>query len=275
MNDRVREQVTKILKSPKGLLVVCGPTDSGKTTTVYSLLHALDRFQRSVFTIEEQIEARLPNVNQIRLDARPGRSMVGELKGVLRQEANVIFISEVRDSETAELACDAARERLIITSLSVGDTMAALFRLLDLGVPPARLAGVLLGLLAPRLLRIVCPRCRIKYRPNPEMVRKANLLPEKAQFFYRPPEDEELRRDASGRVRPCKHCEGSGYYGRTAVFEFLLVNDRLRDLIREKATFNTIKQEAVKNGLVYLLDEALRLVTEGVTSVAEVLRVLK
>jgi type II secretory ATPase GspE/PulE/Tfp pilus assembly ATPase PilB-like protein len=270
MRDRMRDGIHSIACEPHGMLVVCGPTGAGKSTTLYACLNEIDRYQKNVITVENPVEYNIENVTQIEVNPKAGKTFAGELRSILRQDPDVIYIGEIRDQETAEIACQAAQTgHMVFTTLHANDTVTAVGRLIDLGVQPFMVASALTAVLGQRLVRLLCPKCKVRYKPNPDMLRKANLPVDKIKFFYRPPEVS----DADGEK--CKHCGGTGYYGRTGVFELLIVTDRVRDLVRDNPNLNAIRQEAVKNGMQYLQQDGLRQVIEGHTSIQELLRVCK
>ncbi|HJT76935.1 MAG TPA: ATPase, T2SS/T4P/T4SS family, partial [Gemmataceae bacterium] len=187
---------------------------------------------------------------------------------------DVIYIGEIRDQETAEIACQAAQTgHMVFTTLHANDTITALARLLDLGVQPFLIASAVSAVLGQRLVRILCPECKVRYKPDPDMLRKANLPADKIKFFYKP--HVTIDGDAEDKESVCPHCNGTGYRGRTGIFELLVVNDRIRDLMRDNPNFNAIKQEAVKGGMKYLQEDGIRQVIEGRTSIQELLRVSK
>jgi general secretion pathway protein E len=178
----------------------------------------------------------------------------------------------VRDAEAAAAAGAAARETLLLTGLEAADTTAALARLAELGLAPAALADVLLAVLAQRLVRVLCPECKVRYRPDPETLRKANLSADRIKHFYKARAAE----DGSPEAPACPHCGGAGYRGRTGIFELLVVTDRIREMLRAAGpSWAAVKQEAVKNGMRYLQEDGLRQVIEGRTSIQELLRVSK
>jgi general secretion pathway protein E len=270
MRDKMFEQVQDLITKPNGMFIVCGPTGAGKSTTLYGCLNEIDRTQQNIITIENPVEYHIDHVTQIEVNPKAGKSFAGELRSLLRQDPDVIMIGEIRDQETAEIACQAAQTgHMVFTTLHANDTVTAIGRLLDLGVPPFQLASALTAILGQRLVRLLCPRCKVRYKPNAELLRKANLPADKIDYFYR-------ARDDSDRQEPCEHCEGSGHFGRTGIFELLVVNDRIRELIRvDKPNPLAVKAEAVKNGMRYLYEDGFRQVIEGKTSIQELLRVCK
>jgi type II secretory ATPase GspE/PulE/Tfp pilus assembly ATPase PilB-like protein len=275
MRDKMREQIHGIAGQPHGMLIVCGPTGAGKSTTLYACLNEIDRYQKNVITVEDPVEYQIDNVTQIEVNAKAGKTFAGELRSILRQDPDVIYIGEIRDKETAEIACQAAQTgHIVFTTLHANDTVTALARLLDLGVQPFMVASAVTAILGQRLVRVLCPKCKMRYRPDPEMLRKANLPADKIKHFYKPKVKAETEED-SEEEDVCARCGGSGYFGRTGIFELLVINDRLRDMLRENPNFNAIKQEAVKSGMKYLQEDGLRQVIEGKTSIQELLRVSK
>jgi general secretion pathway protein E len=273
MRDKLREQIHGIVRQPHGMFLVCGPTGAGKSTTLYACLNEIDRYQRNVITVENPVEYHIPNVTQIEINTKQGKTFAGELRSILRQDPDVILIGEVRDKETAEIACQAAQTgHMVFTTLHANDTVTALGRLIDQGVAPFMVADSVSAILGQRLARLLCPKCKVKYRPNPELLRKANLPAERIKFFYRPPKKSEAE-DEDEEV--CEHCGGTGYRGRTGIFELLVINERIRDLLKENPDLDAIRQEAARNGMIYLQQDGMRLVIEGETSIDELLRVAK
>jgi type II secretory ATPase GspE/PulE/Tfp pilus assembly ATPase PilB-like protein len=273
MREKIREQVKASVKQPHGMFIVCGPTGAGKSTTLYACLSEIDRYTKNVITIENPVEYQIDNVTQIEVNPKAGKTFASELRSILRQDPDVIYIGEIRDNETAEIACQAAQTgHMVLTTLHANDTVTAIGRLLDLGVQPYMIANAVSAVLGQRLVRVLCPKCKQKYTPNPETLRKANLPADKIKFFYRPPpaKDEEVKEKDK-----CPRCAGTGYRGRTGIFELLVFTDKLRDMIRENPNLNAIRQEAVKGGMTHLQEDGLRQVIEGETSIQELMRVAK
>jgi len=281
MRDKMREQIRGLVKQPHGMFIVCGPTGAGKSTTLYACLNEIDRFQQNIITVENPVEYQLENVTQIEVNPKAGKTFAGELRSILRQDPDVIMIGEIRDQETAEIACQAALTgHMVFTTLHANDTVTAIGRLLDLEVQPFMIASAMTAVLGQRLVRLLCPKCKVRYKPNPELLRKANLPADKIKFFYRPHSASENgdgagETDGDGQASVCPNCLGTGYHKRTGIFELLVINDRLRELIRDNPNVNAIKQEAVKSGMRYLYEDGLRQVIEGKTSINELLRVSK
>ncbi len=277
MREKLRERMNIIADQPHGMLIVCGPTGAGKSTTLYACLNEIDRFQKNVITVENPVEYKIENVTQIEINPKAGKTFAGELRSILRQDPDVIYIGEIRDKETAEIACQAAQTgHMVFTTLHANDTVTALGRLIDLGVQPFMVADAVNAILGQRLVRLLCKKCKVRYKPNPELLRKANLPADKIRFFYRPPETPgEGNENGKDDDEVCDHCGGTGYHSRTGVFELFELTDKLKDLIRDNPNLNAIRQEAIKMGMKSLQEDALRQVIEGKTSIQEMLRVCK
>ncbi len=184
MVAEIRELVTQ----PHGMFLVCGPTGAGKSTTLYASLREIDRFQKNIITVEDPIEYHLDNVTQIEINTKSGQTFAGSLRSILRQDPDVIMIGEIRDQETATIACQAATTgHMVFSTVHSNDSITALFRLLDLGVEPFMIASALTAVLAQRLVRVLCETCKEPYKPKPEFLKKANLPVDKVDVFYRKP----------------------------------------------------------------------------------------
>jgi type II secretory ATPase GspE/PulE/Tfp pilus assembly ATPase PilB-like protein len=267
LRPKLCEEIRSLVTQPHGMFLCCGPTGAGKSTTLYACLREIDRFQKNIITLEDPIEYHIDNITQMEINSKSGQTFAGSLRSVLRQDPDVIMIGEIRDSETANIACQAANTgHMVFSTVHANDSISALFRLLDLGVEPFMIATALSGILAQRLVRKLCENCKEPYKPKPEFLEKANLPAAKVDVFYRPPEAPE---------EVCPVCGGTGYMGRTGIFELLVISDAMRDLIRENPSLNAIKAEARKNGMIYLQEDGLRQVIQGKTSIKELLRVVK
>jgi len=276
MEAGMRKFIRSLLVQPQGMLIVAGPKGSGKTTTLYACVIAIDRFTRNVMTLESPVEHHLHNVTQIEVNRKLGQTYISEMTTFFRQDPDVALIGALEDAETADMACQAAQTgRLMLTSIDAPDAVAALLKLIEFGLPAEMVANAVSAVLAQRLVRVLCPRCKVRYKPNPEVLRKANLPPN-IKYFYRPPEPGEWRNthpEEEGDV--CRHCRGTGYRGRTGVFELLVMTDRIRELICSGRNLVTIQQEAVRGGMRHLKEDGLRQVMEGNTFIKEYLRVFE
>ncbi|MBM4077302.1 MAG: type II/IV secretion system protein, partial [Planctomycetes bacterium] len=258
MRKQLIEQIHGIVHQPHGMMVTCGPTGAGKSTTLYACLKEIDALEKNIITIEDPVEYKMENVTQIEINTKAGQTFGGSLRSVLRQDPNIIMVGEIRDSETAKIACQAANTgHMVFSTLHANDTIAALFRLIDLGVEPFLLSSSISAILGQRLVRRLCDDCKESYKPTADVLQRIRLPADKVDHFYRPPKDPEAT---------CPTCGGLGYWGRIGVFELLIITDRLRDLIRDNPNMTAIKAEARKNGMLYMVEEGLRLVVKGSTS---------
>ncbi len=267
MRKQVLQKLRALIRQPHGLLLCCGPTGAGKSTTLYAALNSLDTDEKNIITVEDPVEYKMEGVTQIEINTKAGQTFAGSLRSILRQDPDVVMIGEIRDEETAKIACQAANTgHMVFSTVHANDTITALYRLLDLGVEPFMVSTSISAILGQRLARRLCPACKEAYKPNPDFLKQAGLPADKIDKFYRPP---------AKRKEPCTHCGNMGYRGRVGVYEFLEINDRMRDLIRDKVAVSAIQAEARKNGMLYMKEEGLRLVIRGVTSIDEMLRVVK
>ncbi len=265
---QLEEQLKEVVHQPHGLLLVCGPTGAGKSTTLYACLNDIDSFQQNIITIEDPVEYKMANVTQIEINTKAGQTFATSLRSVLRQDPDIVMIGEIRDGETANIACQAANTgHMVFSTVHANDAITALYRMVDLGVDVSMLSSSLSAILAQRLARRLCTECKESYVPKPEFLKKANLPAEKIEKLYRPPK--------AGENAACSYCGGMGYRGRVGVYELLVITDRMRDLIRDKVALSVLKAEARKGGMLYMQEEGLRLVVKGVTSIDELLRVVK
>ncbi len=267
MRPKLIEQVKGLVTQPHGMFLCCGPTGAGKSTTLYASLREIDRYQKNIITVEDPIEYQMDNITQMEVNTKAGQTFATSLRSILRQDPDVIMIGEIRDQETASISCQAANTgHMVFSTVHSNDAVTALFRLLDLGVEPFMIASALSGVLGQRLVRLLCDACKEPYKPKPEFLKKANLPAEKVDVFYRRPENPE---------QVCQTCGGTGYFGRTGIYELLVLTEPMRDMIRENPSINKIKAEARKGGMIYLQEDGLRQVIQGRTSIEELLRVVK
>lgn len=274
MRDKLKDQIEAIVNQPHGMLIVCGPTGAGKSTTLYACLSEIDRFQKNVITLENPVEYQIENVTQIEINPKAGKTFASELRSILRQDPDVIYVGEIRDKETAEISCQAAQTgHMVFTTVHANDSVTAFGRLLDLGVAPFMIANSVSAILSQRLVRVLCPKCKVKYRPNPEILKKFNLSPDKHEFFYKA--KSEVNQEEKDDSPPCKNCGGTGFRGRSGVYELLVLNETIKNLIRDNPSVGAIREEAVRTGMKYLQEDGLRQVVAGNTSIQEILRVCK
>lgn len=267
----------ELVKENRGVVIVSGPRGSGVTSTLYAIVRGHDAFMQNIHTLEVSKALELENVTQHVYDSQNGTVSYGKrLRSIIRTEPDVVMVGETPDAETAELAAHAGRQgKRIYLGLQASDVFSALNKYLQaVNDAPMASAG-LMCVTNQRLARVVCSACRRAYRPDPNLLRKANLPTDQNRPFYRPPNPDEIPVDKHGNPEICAICQGTGYVGRTGVFEILFLDDDLRALIAKGTPLQTIKTEARKRGMLNLQEVALHKVFEGHTSINEVLRVTK
>ena len=257
------ERFDSLLNRTHGIIFVTGPTGSGKSTTLYACLNRINSAEKNIMTVEDPIEYQLEGISQMQVSAKKGVNFANSLRHVLRQDPDVIMVGEVRDVETARMAIQSSLTgHLVFSTLHTNDSAGAITRLLDLGVEPYLVSSSLIAVLAQRLVRKVCPDCKKPVQPTEPQLRElglGNLNPsEPHQFFI-----------GSG----CDRCFQTGYRGRTGVYELMLINEEIQDLIYKRETAGAIKKAALEAGLKTLRMDGARKVLEGITTIAEVLRV--
>ncbi len=249
------------LSQPQGLILVTGPTGSGKTTSLYSMLQHKRDPSLNIITVEDPIEFQLPGLNQVQVNARAGLTFGASVRSILRQDPDVVFVGEIRDLETAEIAFQAALTgHLVLSSLHTNSTIATLVRLMDLGLEAPLISSALNLVVAQRLVRQLCPECRVEATPTPAQRERLGAALSNAPVY---------------RSKGCKNCRHSGYRGRIGVFELLRLTPSFRELVRNRAGEGALRAAAVASGTTFLLQDALNKVYAGLTSLDEVLRVLQ
>jgi general secretion pathway protein E len=275
MSDKQLSNFEEIIRKPSGLVIVSGPRASGVTTTLYGALRNHDAFMQNLLTIERQPLMDLENITQHIYDStKHEASYARQLQTVLRREPDVVMISDCLDRETAHLAAKAACDgKKIYLGIQARDTFDALKKLVSLAGDLDAVAQSLVTLTSQRLVRKLCIACRQPYKPDPGLLKKANLPADKIDHFFRPPPGGLV--DAKGNPILCSNCQGSGYFGRIGVFELLEIDDGLRELIAKGQPVSAIRAMARKNGMLYLQEVGLQKVMDGVTSMTELLRVMR
>jgi general secretion pathway protein E/type IV pilus assembly protein PilB len=249
----------RAVDAPDGLVLVTGPTGSGKTTTLYTCLHRLNHPDRKIVTVEDPIEYRLAGINQVPVRPETGLTFAAALRAILRQAPNVVMIGEIRDRETAEIAVNAAQTgHLVFSTLHTNDAAGAVARLIDLGVKPFLLAATLRAVVAQRLVRRICPHCQQPYEPTPAELRGFVLPPEARQ-------EADWRRGAG-----CPECQGTGYRGRMGVYELLVADEELRRRIYDNVTAAQLRAEARRSGMRTMREDGLRKTLAGLTTIDEI-----
>jgi type II secretion system protein E len=262
LEDRDAQILLKLIRKPHGILLVTGPTGSGKSTSLYAWLHTINSVDLRILTIEDPIEYEMAGVNQIHVKPEIGLTFAVGLRHILRQDPDVIMVGEIRDKETAEIAIRAALTgHLVFSTLHTNDSPGAVTRLTDMGIEPFLIASSVEGLVAQRLVRRLCPKCRRPWKIDEAFLDSIGFpkerLPEGTIY------------EAAG----CEECRGTGFRGRTGIYEILVISDYIRPLVVSRAASSTIKQEAIKHGMRTLREDGWTKVLKGVTTLEEVLRV--
>jgi general secretion pathway protein E len=250
----------EMLKVPHGMILVSGPTGAGKTTTLYACLNGIDHKGRNIITIEDPVEYRFKHINQVQVNPRAGITFASGLRSILRLDPNVILVGEIRDGETANIAVQSALTgHLVLSSIHANDAVGVVLRLLDLGIEPFLVSSALIGVVAQRMARRICPECaRPIEAPLIEQVGyKREMGEERKTFLY-----------GAG----CKSCAGTGYLGRTGIYEILHMSDNIRSLILNGTTAAELRTQAVKEGMIPLIGAGMIKVKADITTPAEVLR---
>jgi len=257
------ESLNGLIANPYGMILLTGPTGSGKTTTLYSMIQALNTPEKNIVTVEDPVEYRLKGVTQVQVQAEIGRTFASSLKSILRQDPDIILIGEIRDYETAEIAISAALTgHLVLSTLHTNDAAGAVSRLVSLGIAPFQVASAVLGIVAQRLVRVICPKCKKSYEPSDR---------EKKILF----DGQEAGQEQTVyKNQGCGSCRNTGYHGRAGTYEILTFSDKIKDMIIDSAGDNQIKAEAVKDGMKTLRTRAIGQVLDGITTLDELFRVV-
>ncbi|MFQ5730792.1 MAG: GspE/PulE family protein [Planctomycetaceae bacterium] len=260
MPDDLLSSMQSMLARPYGLLLVTGPTGSGKTTTLYSAIELIKSVHKNIVTVEDPVEYQLELINQVQANSATSLSFTRVLRSILRQDPDVIMVGEIRDSETAEVAIQAALTgHLVLSTLHTNDSASAITRLLDMGIASYKIAAAFVGAVAQRLVRTVCPNCRTLYYPSDELLQALRYRGNKDRQFV--------------RGEGCHACYDTGYKGRTGIYEILSGTHELREVIGGEPSVEAVRAWHRSQGAATLLDEGLRLAEAGTTSLDEVMRV--
>ncbi len=250
-----------LLDKPNGIILVTGPTGSGKTSTLYASLLKINDTALNIVTIEDPVEYQIANINQGQINPKAGFNFADGLRSILRQDPDIIMVGEIRDKDTAEISIRAALTgHLVFSTLHTNDSAGAVTRLIDMGVEPFLVASSVIGVLAQRLVRLICDKCKQEYVPTAAVIKRSKLLYQagKTKVF---------------RGEGCEFCNKTGYKGRSCITELLQLNERIKELIVLKSPTSTIKNEAIKNGMRTLRQDGLGKVLRGLTTLEDVIRV--
>ncbi|MFH1613909.1 MAG: GspE/PulE family protein [Planctomycetota bacterium] len=252
-----------LASNPHGMILLTGPTGSGKTTTLYALLQLLNTPEKNIVTVEDPVEYRLSGITQVQVKPVAGMTFAKGLRSILRQDPDIILIGEIRDLETAEIAVSAALTgHLVLSTLHTNDAAGAVSRLINIGVPPFLVASSLLGSVSQRLVRRLCPKCKESYYPDEDELKLVFKDPEKYKGM------------TMYRGKKCNSCYQTGYHGRDAIYEILVVSPQIQRMIATQTDDNTIKEQACKEGLKNLYTSAVEKLEQGITTIQELFRVV-
>ncbi len=259
--DRLQPFSEEIRKTG-GIILVCGPTGSGKTTTLYAALSSINTTDINIITIEDPIEYQINGIGQMQVNPKINLTFASGLRSIVRQDPDVILVGEIRDTETAEIAIQSALTgHLVFSTLHTNDSASAVTRLRDMGIEPFLIASSVNAILAQRLVRIICPHCKEQYTPSHDELAKLGVCPKEGE------------RVMVSRGRGCPSCHDTGYKGRSGIFEFLLMTKEMKSLVMKTADANQIKQAAIEGGMITLQQDGAMKVLQGITTIEEVYRV--
>ncbi len=258
----ILDRYNKLVTRAYGIILVTGPTGSGKTTTLYASLDKINTVEKNIITIEDPVEYKLPGIRQIQVDTNVDLTFANGLRSILRQDPDIVMVGEIRDFETAEIAIQAALTgHLVFSTLHTNDAPGAVTRLIDMGVEPFLVASSLVGVLAQRLVRKICPGCKEKHLPTKEELKDIGLKPNEKISFY--------------KGKGCAECKKTGYKGRIGIYELMLPGDKIRNAIISKAPAEDLREMARSEGMVTLAEDGIAKAMDAVTTVEEVLRVTR
>ena len=254
------EMLRNFIRRPQGMVLITGPTGSGKTSSLYGCMQEITSEEVNIITVEDPVEYELAGINQVQINEKVGLTFPFVLRSILRQDPNVIMLGEIRDEETAEIAVQSAMTgHLVLSTLHTNDAPAAITRLLDIGIPPYLIASSVIGVVAQRLVRTICPECKEEYLPTRDSLARLNLDQDDLPFkFYR----------GAG----CKNCNNIGFQGRTVLDEIMVMGPKIRELIQSSATGDTLREAAMAMGMATLGISGMKKIEMGMTTIEEVLK---
>ncbi len=253
-----KKQFEASIRRPHGIILVTGPTGSGKTTTLYSALTTIDTEEKNIITVEDPVEYHLGRIRQSQMNPKAGLTFASGLRSILRQDPDVIMVGEIRDKETAEIAVQAALTgHLVFSTLHTNDASGALTRLVDMGVEPFLISSSVIGILAQRLVRVICKKCKQSYAPSEEVLKGLGIIERVKELF---------------KGKGCNACKDTGYKGRIGIFELLVVNEEIKKMIVDKASSSAIKKKIIEMGMKTLRDDGMDKALKGITTADEVIK---
>lgn len=270
MNEEEMKRVKTGFEKPFGMVLSTGPTGSGKTTTIYAILKILNTREKNIATIEDPVEYDIEGINQIQVNPKTNLTFAEGLRSILRQDPDIIYVGEIRDNETADIAINSAMTgHLVLSTLHTNDAATALPRLIDMGIEPFLVASTVNIIIAQRLVRKICEKCKASYTKTFEEIAKI-FSSDLVKKYFGDAKDARLYRGAG-----CEVCHSTGYSGRVGIFEVLEISEAIKKLITQKADSDTITKAAIKEGMIIMMEDGLSKVQLGVTTIEEVMRVTK
>ena len=270
MAEEFLKNLRDMLKTPHGIIIVSGPTGCGKTTTLYAAIKEINTPEKNIITIEDPVEYRIKGISQIQINPKINLTFAQGLRSILRQDPEVIMVGEIRDRETAEIAIQAAMTgHLVFSTVHTNDAASAVVRLLDMGIEPYLIASTVTGFLSQRLVRILCPSCKKSYDFDPSIFQDEGILPREGTY------SKLLKRKSIYSAPGCPKCNNTGFFERVGIYEIIKVNDDVRKLIVERRDATYIRGRCNEMGMKTLIEDGLEKVVKGLTSLDEVLRVIR
>lgn len=259
MDNHSLEIYDSIISKPYGIILISGPTGSGKTTTLYATLNKLNSLEKNIVTIEDPIEYNFKIINQVQVDETAGVTFASALRSILRQDPDIIMVGEIRDKETAQISIQASLTgHLVLATIHTNDAVSSVVRLVDMGIEPYLVSSSLIGVVAQRLVRKVCLNCAVEYTPDESILKRLDIKYQNVKFV---------------RGEGCPECHYTGYKGRIGIYEVLKIDTEMREMISKNATTETIRKYALSKGFQTLYDSGMKLASVGITTLEEVLRV--
>jgi general secretion pathway protein E len=264
MEEEKIGELRELLRSPNGIIIVSGPTGSGKTTTLYAAMNEINTTDKNIITIEDPVEYRIKGISQIQVNPKIDLTFARGLRSILRQDPEVIMVGEIRDRETAEIAIQAAMTgHLVFSTVHTNDAASGVVRLLDMGIEPYLISSTVIAFLSQRLVRVLCPHCKVPTKIDPEILVNEGIDP--ALF-----ENREVY-----RAEGCSKCQKTGYHDRIGIYEMILVGGEVRMMIIEKRDAAYIRDRCIEMGMRTMFDDGIEKVLTGVTNLEEVVRVIR
>jgi type IV pilus assembly protein PilB len=259
LSQEDQDLIRVLIHKPNGIIIVTGPTGCGKTTTLYSALNELNDIGTKIITTEDPVEYDVEGLHQVQMKSDIGLTFARCLRSILRQDPDIILVGEIRDLETAEIAAQASLTgHVVFTTLHTNDAPSSIARLLDMGIEPFLITATVEGIVAQRLVRRICTNCKTQFEPSEAQLMELQLLPADVKgkkFYY---------------GRGCSRCNGTGYKGRIGLFEIMVFNDEIRDLVMNQASTSVLRAASQKNGMRLLRDNGLRIIYDGITTIDEI-----